>query len=74
LGIFSPSRRKDSKTKFLVKLDHIETGEPFTENTIRALIEGTISPVGSSSVPDSRISSQIFLLFLQYPLLAAVKE
>jgi muconolactone delta-isomerase len=30
--------------KFLVELDHIKTGQPFTEDTARAFIEGIIFP------------------------------
>lgn len=30
--------------KFLVELDHIKTGQPFTEETTRSFIEGIIFP------------------------------
>ena len=30
--------------KFLVELDHIKTGQPFTEDTARSFIEGIIFP------------------------------
>ena len=30
--------------KFLVELDHVKTGQPFTEDTRRAFIEGIIFP------------------------------
>ena len=30
--------------KFLVELDHLKTGQPFTEDTARAFIEGIIFP------------------------------
>jgi muconolactone delta-isomerase len=37
-------KRKGTKMKFLVELDHIKTGQPFTEDTARSFIEGIIFP------------------------------
>ena len=41
---FAKSKRKGTKMKFLVELDHIKTGQPFTEDTARSFIEGIIFP------------------------------
>jgi len=30
--------------KFLVELDHVKTGQPFTQDTVRSFIEGIIFP------------------------------
>jgi muconolactone delta-isomerase len=44
LGGFRVSQEKETKMKFLVELDHIKTGQPFTEETARSFIEGIILP------------------------------
>jgi muconolactone delta-isomerase len=36
--------RRNTIMRFLVELDHINTGRPFTEDTARAFIEGIIVP------------------------------
>ncbi len=43
---FTNSKRKDTvpDMKFLVELDHVKTGQPFTEDTRRSFIESIIFP------------------------------
>jgi muconolactone delta-isomerase len=44
VGGFRVFQGKETKMKFLVELDHIKTGQPFTEETTRSFIEGIILP------------------------------
>ncbi|MDR3604654.1 MAG: muconolactone Delta-isomerase family protein [Syntrophaceae bacterium] len=45
-ALFTNSKRKDTvpDMKFLVELDHVKTGQPFTEDTRRSFIESIIFP------------------------------